>query len=714
MSKRPRKANDYSPSTFPFLAVLLCTIGALVLILAVTVVHSRASANKAAELELGESIEEVKEQSDFLVSVSEELQARRERLKKELERRRRELSHIEDHIDRLRKDLTQLQSQSEQAHTVAAEAIVAEKESKISDLEKQLEAKKQDLEKTIEERKDQQPAFSIIPYEGPNGTARRPVYLECRADGLVIQPEGITLSIQELAPPHGPGNPLDATLRVLRTAYQAKDQVYGITTPPYPLLIVRPDGINTYALARAAMAGWDDQYGYELVEADRELAFPEGLPGLTDELQKTLIAAKQRQAALIASLPARLRRDPFDLSDQNTWDDEGGQGGGKPAADKVASNNANRSLGDDWGDVEEDSGRWKMVREVSGGAQDQPSVRGVSSRDFAATRPGNQQKTSENGAPTGDSPRTALNPDPYFEGAAGGQMGGNPQMGFTQPGFSGATSSGEFLSAGNAANSQGLPGSSELSGSGELPGSSELSGSDQQSGSSAQGGSGSVTQTGPQQSSDASSTANQFSSGPTSGSSGGPSSLVATDPNSQQNDAQQSDAMREQNMKQSGAEAKPWESSGSRQTSKQGAGSASRSSSNRTPDSELKPISLSAGKDWATTRMDNRSTPVTRPVRIIVLDDRWLLRNEENPSKYDMEILLEQGPQVAGSQLKEALRDRVESWGPSLPGGYWAPALTAETASDAQKSLTRLQRLLDSSGAILQVQPLTSPTQPKR
>lgn len=694
MSKRPRKANDYSPSTFPFLAVLLCTIGALVLILAVTVVHSRASANKAAELELGESIEQVKEQSDFLVSVSEELQARRERLKKELERRRRELSHIEDHIDRLRKDLTQLQSQSEQAHTVAAEAIVAEKESKIADLEKQLEAKKQDLEKTIEERKDQQPAFSIIPYEGPNGTARRPVYLECRADGLVIQPEGITLSIQELAPPHGPGNPLDATLRVLRTAYQAKDQVYGITTPPYPLLIVRPDGINSYALARAAMAGWDDQYGYELVEADRELAFPEGLPGLSDELQKTLMAAKQRQAALIASLPARLRRDPFDLSDQNTWDDEGVQGGGKPAADKVASNNANRSLGDDWGDVEEDSGRWKMVREVSGGAQDQPSVRGVSSRDFAATRPGNAQKTSENGAPTGDSPRTALNPDPYFEGPAGGQMGGNPQMGFNQPGFGGATSSGEFLSAGNAANSQGQSGSGELSGS------------------TAQGGS--VSQTGSQQSSNASSTANQFSSGPTSGSSGGASSLVATDPNSQQNDAQQSDATREQNMKQAGAQAKPWESDGSRQASKQGAGSASRSSSNRTPDSELKPISLSAGKDWATTRMDNRSTPVTRPVRIIVLDDRWLLRNEENPSKYDMEILLEQGPQVAGSQLKEALRDRVESWGPSLPGGYWAPALTAETASDAQKSLTRLQRLLDSSGAILQVQPLTSPTQPKR
>ena len=255
MSKRSRKANDYSPSTFPFLAVLLCTIGALVLILAITVVHSRASANKSAESELGESIEEVKEQSDFLVSVSEELQARRERLKKELERRRRELSHIEDHIDRLRKDLTQLQSQSEQAHTVAAEAIVAEKENKIAELEKQLEAKKQDLEKTIEERKDQKPAFSIIPYEGPNGTARRPVYLECRADGLVIQPEGITLSLQELAPPHGPGNPLDATLRVLRTAYQAKDQVYGITTPPYPLLIVRPDGINTYALARAAMAG---------------------------------------------------------------------------------------------------------------------------------------------------------------------------------------------------------------------------------------------------------------------------------------------------------------------------------------------------------------------------------------------------------------------------------------------------------------------------
>jgi hypothetical protein len=127
-------------------------------------------------------------------------------------------------------------------------------------------------------------------------------------------------------------------------------------------------------------------------------------------------------------------------------------------------------------------------------------------------------------------------------------------------------------------------------------------------------------------------------------------------------------------------------------------------------ESELKPISVSAGKDWATTRMDNKSTPVSRPIRIIALEDRWLMCREGQDWKYDAEILLEQGPQGASEQLQQAIRDRVESWGLSLPGGYWVPSLTVQMATDAEQSVGRLQKLLEGSGVIIRTEPLIPPS----
>ena len=34
-------------------------------------------------------------------------------------------------------------------------------------------------------------SYAIIPYDGPNQTRRRPIYIECSADAVILQPEGI-------------------------------------------------------------------------------------------------------------------------------------------------------------------------------------------------------------------------------------------------------------------------------------------------------------------------------------------------------------------------------------------------------------------------------------------------------------------------------------------------------------------------------------------
>ena len=653
MSKRSRRGNDYAPSTFPFLAVLLCVIGALVLLLVINVTNSRASARNQVQSELTEAIEEAQERSDYLVSISEELQARRQQVGKQIELRRSELARAEDHIERLEKELLETQARLEKLDDMEESSeLKAHDPSKIEELKDRIEEQKLRLAEAIANRKDQTPAFSIIPYEGANRTTRRPVYLECTGQGVVIQPEGVLVSIEELGPPHGPGSPLDAALRVLRNAYQSRDAIYGITIPPYPLLLVRPDGIASYALARSAMSGWDDQFGYELIDAQMELAFPDGIPELKTDLVRALDVAKDRQRALVAALPARYSRNPFATKTDQTWD----------SIDAELPRGANRSeavargsqVGKDAG-VEQDR-RWEMIEQLPAGSLGRSDRNGPSSEVIPAGK-----ELGSGGSGSGSS----VEPD-----------WSTAQEDRSQDERSGGDSSGGDGSQGGGSQ-----------GGGSQGGGSQGGGSQDE---------GSMSPT----SGGARSSANRFSAS-SSGSSGGSSSLEESP-----QDEQMQQAMQEQAIKQQAGESLP----GARASSASAAASAGESKKKTSgSDSDLKPISLTAGKDWATSRMDNRSTPVSRPIRIIVLQDRWLMCSEGQDWKYDAEISLEQGPQAASAELQESIRDRVESWGLSLPGGYWVPSLSVQAAADAEQSLLRMQRLLEGSGVIIKVQPLTTP-----
>ena len=647
MSKRSRRGNDYAPSTFPFLAVLLCVIGALVLLLVINVTNSRASARNQVQSELTEAIEEAKERSDYLVSISEELQARRQQVGKQIELRRSELARAEDHIERLEKDLLEAQARLEKLEDMQESSeLKANDPARIQELKDQIEAQKLRLAEAIAERKDQTPAFSIIPYEGANRTTRRPVYLECTAQGVVIQPEGVLVSIEDLGPPHGPGNPLDAALRVLRNAYQSRDAIYGITIPPYPLLLVRPEGIASYALARSAMSGWDDQFGYELIDAQMELAFPDGIPELKTDLVRALGVAKDRQRALVAALPAKYSRNPFATKTEETWD----------SIDADLARGANRSesiargsqVGKDSG-IEQDR-RWEMIEQLPASSLGRSDSNGFSS----------------------------------------GLMPAGKELG------SGGSGVGSTVEA-ETSTAQGDGSRGDRSGS-EGTG-SEGTGSEGTGSEGTQGGGSQVEGSMSPTSGGARSSSNRFSAS-SSGSSGGSASLEQSP-----EDEQMQRAMQEQAIKQQAGESLP----GSRASSASSASAGESKKKTSGADSDLKPISLTAGKDWATSRMDNRSTPVSRPIRIIVLQDRWLMCSEGQDWKYDAEISLEQGPQAASAELQESIRDRVESWGLSLPGGYWVPSLSVQAAADAEQSLLRMQRLLEGSGVIIKVQPLTTP-----
>jgi hypothetical protein len=145
---------------------------------------------------------------------------------------------------------------------------------------------------------------------------------------------------------------------------------------------------------------------------------------------------------------------------------------------------------------------------------------------------------------------------------------------------------------------------------------------------------------------------------------------------------------------------------------KSGSGSGAKGSPQKDDsggDSDSKPIANREGKGWATSRQDAKATPVSRPIRIVVLSDRWLVRKEGNETQFESEIELSEGPQSASRKLEKSIRNRVDSWGLSLPGGYWCPSITMEAANDAQLSVQRLQRFLEGSGVEIRIVPLQVP-----
>ena len=90
---------------------------------------------------------------------------------------------------------------------------------------------------------------------------------------VVLQPEGIVFTESDFDGPMGPGNPLAAALRAAREHLLAGRDFDPLSGEPYPLLLVRPEGINGFYAARMAMKSWGGDFGYELIGDDWKLAY---------------------------------------------------------------------------------------------------------------------------------------------------------------------------------------------------------------------------------------------------------------------------------------------------------------------------------------------------------------------------------------------------------------------------------------------------------
>ncbi len=325
MKLRRRWRDSPAVSLFPFLAVLVCTMGVLILLLVFAVKSADTKARRAKQREqqkLQKQVHQLTFQLETEKLRIEGLSQFRPAVKHRLEEERLRRSHLEQELRNLREVAHQLKQQWQQLDEdveVAKSSLNADRQ-KFELLKQRIAARKSELAELRDVIAHRPTIYSIVPTQSKHGTLRRPIYVECTSSGIVLRPCGIRIALDEFSIPIIPGNPLDAALLAIREYWNNYSDI-GEEGEPYPLLVVRPGGATAYAIARRAMQSWDDEFGYELVEAEKVLDFGAQDKNLTEIVEQTVQDAMRKQRQWVAlqqsaqpggnrsKLARRLRRD---------------------------------------------------------------------------------------------------------------------------------------------------------------------------------------------------------------------------------------------------------------------------------------------------------------------------------------------------------------------------------------------------------------------
>ncbi|NDC64501.1 MAG: hypothetical protein EBZ59_11085, partial [Planctomycetia bacterium] len=261
---RSRPVEGPTISLFPFLAVLLCMMGAL-LVLLVLFSRSARRGDGPEAADAGPQTAEMELAKEHLAWRLDQLAEVRRRTADDLARARLQLAGVEEHARALADELERL----EQVSRTLADDSARPGADDVEALERKLKSSRESLDKARAEAASRPAAYAVVPYVGVNGTHRRPLFIECCVDGVFLQPEGIRLGPSDFEGPPGPGNPLASALRAAREHLARTTPASGDpAAQPYPLLLVRPSGVMAYYAAREAISSWGTEFGYQLIDED--------------------------------------------------------------------------------------------------------------------------------------------------------------------------------------------------------------------------------------------------------------------------------------------------------------------------------------------------------------------------------------------------------------------------------------------------------------
>lgn len=294
-----RSANKLQVSTFPFLAVLLCAMGALILFLLVMDQRAKIVAkHKAAEIHAARHGDRSKEdearKADWEKQreiLHQALLAHQQGLQGEADAVHVQLAAAGKKLEEKRADQQTLQrTAAVEATTLAQyEKQLKEKKSGLQESAKtetatkgdliRLSAEVADLEKVLADlkalKKRDNQTYSLVPYRGKQGDSRKPLYVECTRDALVFHPDrrvlaGLEFSVSNL---RGEVERRAGGLEREEKKKGKAEQDPGPPRGPYVLFLIRPDGITSYYQALSYLKGYQIDFGYEVVDQHWSLEF---------------------------------------------------------------------------------------------------------------------------------------------------------------------------------------------------------------------------------------------------------------------------------------------------------------------------------------------------------------------------------------------------------------------------------------------------------
>ncbi|HVV99563.1 MAG TPA: hypothetical protein VHB77_04450, partial [Planctomycetaceae bacterium] len=375
-----RRNSSPSVALFPFLAVLVCVMGSLILLLMVTTrrIRQLQVAAEQAEQEVQVEVPEVivpapstpvpsgPTPSEIRAASEaewrrklEELLALREERKDELDKRRKSLARIEGELKRAEAGLAELQGKLQLVHGEKGQdsetrQFIEKEDQRVTRDIARTQAKIAVLKK---QHADQQSRFAFIPYDGASGTTRRPIYIECTGEGLRILPEGEMLSSKDLAGFTKHYNPLllgtQGLVQYWTGQLEVKPDAKETMSVPYVLLLVRPSGCISYYYARELLTHLGQPFGYELIEDDYPLYFPPPDPNAQRVLRQAIELTYKNRDDVLRTLTGEreVELEPFDPTGGTSgWGPENysnrnGSGGGDRADPRVAGGNRTGSKG---------------------------------------------------------------------------------------------------------------------------------------------------------------------------------------------------------------------------------------------------------------------------------------------------------------------------------------------------------------------------------
>jgi hypothetical protein len=347
-----RRQHQNSVSLFPFLAVLVCAMGSLILLLLVMTRKIRqdqqaipepAAASVVSEEASVSRQREIATLSAEVNSLQLTVQSLRERVKQLEQAVVRHRSAVADKQAQLSGLQSEIRATSSNTKGKAAEELdlelktLREQESRLvaelSETERGLLEKRDQLARVEDAMKDaeirlfekssalvslreqvrkaeQAAAAStgtetLLQFSNSTGSSRTPIVIDVTSRGFELLPNGVEITMGDMESFPVRDNPLLSAILATHRHRSGR----AVTDAPYVLLLVRPGGSLAFYGAQRILTESNIHYGYELILQDRSIVAGEPDPGEPPLVRLAMAEAFRRRENLYAKLFAMTEQE---------------------------------------------------------------------------------------------------------------------------------------------------------------------------------------------------------------------------------------------------------------------------------------------------------------------------------------------------------------------------------------------------------------------